>query len=87
MNYRLKAADGEVSYLMRAGMDVVMHHTNAAAAKWACDHNAPRNECISGHPEYCVHSGEFYFEGCWEADMLGEAMAQRKRRVKDSVCE
>ena len=78
MNYKLNEQNGEVEYLMMAGNDIVRHKTNINAARWACEHYAPKSELLAKDmPEYCVHSGEFYFSGKWT----------KKRRVKDEVCE
>ena len=79
MNYKLNEQNGNVNYLMIAGNDIVLHHTNLHTAKWACGHNEPKNEYIPGHPEYCIHAGAFYFEGKWKTE-------KPKKRVKDAVC-
>lgn len=80
--FHLMDRGGEVQYLMNVGTkdkpNIVQHKTALASAQWACKHNEPKQEAMAGHPEYCVHSGEFFFEGSWD---------KPKRRKKDVVCE
>lgn len=77
MNYRLNERNGEVNYLMMIKDTVVQHHTTMEAAQWACEHNKPKAEALPGHPEYCIHTGEFFFEGTW---------SKPRKRKKDAVC-
>ena len=80
--YHLRERGGEVHYLMKLNMNgkekFVKHHTPLSAAEWACGHKEPKQEALAGHPEFCIHSGEFFFEGTWD---------RPKRRKKDVVCE
>ena len=76
--FHLKEQNGQVNYIMMAGKDIVQHHTPLSTATWACEHRPPAQEAIAGHPEYCIHSGAFFFEGTWD---------RQKRRKKDEVCE
>lgn len=77
--FHLKEQNGQVNYIMMAGKDIVQHHTPLSTATWACEHRLPTQEAIAGHPEYCIHSGEFFFEGTWDAP--------KRKRKKDEVCE
>ena len=78
MNYKLNEQNGKVSYLMISGNDVVLCHTDVEAAKWMCEQRAPKKETSPGHPAFCVHAGQYYFEGKW---------TKPKKRIKDVVCE
>lgn len=81
--YHLRERNGEVHYLMSIKVldvpSLVEHHTPLSAAEWACGHNDPKQEALAGHPEFCIHSGEFFFEGTWDAP--------KRKRKKDVVCE
>lgn len=81
--FHLRERGGEVHYLMNVGTmekpNIVEHHTPLSAAVWACGHNEPKQEALAGHPEFCIHSGEFFFEGTWDRP--------KRKRKKDVVCE
>ena len=81
--FHLRERGGEVHYLMKLKMDgkekFVEHHTPLSAAEWACGHNEPKQEALAGHPEFYIHSGEFFFEGTWDRP--------KRKRKKDEVCE
>ena len=80
MSYKLKEQNGLSRYLMVSWGDIVMAHKPIAAAEEICKQNQPVNECIPGHPAFCIHAGDFYFEGNWEKP-------KSKKRIKDEVCE
>ena len=80
MNFKLNEQNGNVNYLMMAGNDIVLHHTTIETATWACENNEVKNETLcKEHPDYCIHAGQFYFEGKWEKQ-------KPKKRIKDAVC-
>ena len=66
MGYNLKHQNGIVNYLMMAGADIVLAQMSVDMADGVCKQNAPNDECIPGHPGYCVHAGCIYFDGAWE---------------------
>lgn len=80
--FHLRERDGKVYYLMNVGSkekpNIVEHHTALSSAEWACGRKEPKQEALAGYPEFCIHSGEFFFEGTWD---------RPKRRKKDVVCE
>lgn len=79
MGFKLIERNGEVNYLTIQGGTLIRHHTPINTALWTCEHNKPVAEALPGHPEYCVHVGEFFLEGVWDKPT--------RRRKKDEVCE
>ena len=79
MNFKLVERNGEVNYLMMINGTLVQHHTSVDTALWTCENNKPVAEALPGHPEYCVHVGEYFMEGTWDKP--------NRRRKKDVVCE
>ena len=77
--FHLKEQNGQVNYIMMAGKDIVRHHIPLSTATLTCEHRPPTQEAIAGHPEYCIHSGAFFFEGTWDRP--------KRKRKKDEVCE
>ena len=75
----LAIRNNRVSYLLMAGNSIVKADTTAETALWLVDNRPSVSECIEGFPEFSVHCGEFYLEG--------KVVKQKKRRMKDVVCE
>lgn len=78
MKYTPKVIDGKVSYLMKAGKDIVKAETTEQNALWMMQNKPTDNDCLEGFPEYCIHAGDFYF--------LAEPQKPSRRRKKDAVC-
>lgn len=78
-DYNLVSENGRVKYLMRAGKSIVQHETSVETAVWMIENKPTTFECLAGHPEYAIHSGEFFIHGGQKP--------QKKRRTKDVVCE
>lgn len=76
--FHFKEQNGQVNYIMMAGKDIVQHHIPLSTATLTCERRPPTQEAIAGHPEYCIHSGAFFFEETWD---------KPRKRKKDEVCE
>ena len=81
--YKLKIVDGRVRYLTRSGKDYVVSSTTAERADWMMKNKPIENKPIQGFSGFCVcAAGEYFYEGEWT-----DEKPQKKRRIKDKVCE
>lgn len=73
-SYKLDVQDGKVQYLMRSGKDIVLAETTKENVHWMMQNKPIFDECIEGHADYFIHSGDYYFKGIRQQ--------QKKRRKR-----
>lgn len=61
MNYRLKNTNGEVTFLLRTGKDLVKNQMAIASAQHIIDHGKLLKSDVSGYPINI--DNKWYFEG------------------------
>ena len=61
MNYKLKNINGKVTFLLRAGKDLVMNQMSIASAQHIIDNGKLKKSDQKGYPIYV--DDRWYFEG------------------------